>query len=402
MGLLGKGKQRVKSPHVLLGEKARHTLFAEAYRTLRANIHLTSVDENIRSLLVTSAGSGEGKTSVSANIGWTLSRENKSVVLVDCDFRRPCLSKTVSTRSSIGLTGLISDVLGSKDWSGPEGWTLPDVLALMELQRRTGKLLVADGKTQVELFFFQGQATDLAWLTCPQNLELPHLLRQEGLLQKQQEGEHLHQYPLGSIINSIGLVDTSRLKGILALHVAEALHALKTMQAPTFEFTELSEHQLHPELHLDLAQQVNRTLCVRNELPYIDTCIRQALVAVDVSLAVLPSGAIPPNPSEVSGSSRLHFILSRLRHMYDFVIVDTPPVLPVSDALLLAPHLDGVLMVVRTGAMNRQVIAKAIEQVRDSKARLLGLVLNQVDTKRERYYQYYQQYSSGYYGEQSK
>lgn len=67
--------------------------------------------------------------------------------------------------------------------------------------------------------------------------------------------------------------------------------------------------------------------------------------------------------------------------------------------LLLAPYADGVVMAVKTGYMNRIMIGKAIEQLRDAKANLLGLVLNQVDTKREGYYHYY---TSGYYGEQSR
>ncbi|GAH48856.1 unnamed protein product, partial [marine sediment metagenome] len=67
--------------------------------------------------------------------------------------------------------------------------------------------------------------------------------------------------------------------------------------------------------------------------------------------------------------------------------------------LLLAPHVDGVVLMVKAGKINREMVEKAIEQLRMAKANLLGVVLSQVDVKREGYYKYYHKYSSTYYGE---
>jgi Mrp family chromosome partitioning ATPase len=392
MRLFSKKKQGVQPPHVLLSQQAAHTHFAESYRTLRANIHLAGLELNVRSLLITSAGPGEGKTSVSANLGWTTARQGKSVVLVDCDLRRPCLSTTVDSSGSIGVTGLTSDILGSdiNDSGRDKQCGLPDLLTLIELQRRTGKLLVRDHSESVELYFLHGKAVDLAWPTSPPHLSLAALLNKEQI---------------GGVINAVAWTDDTKLKAALNVHVAEALQRLNAMSAPAFLFTELSATQVGAGDGVELAalpQQIVRTVFRKNELPYLDRCIRQAAVQADEYLYVLPSGAIPPNPSELSGSARLHFLLSRLKHLYDLVIVDTPPVLPVSDALLLSSHVDGVIVTVKTGFMNRMMIGKAIDQLRDAKANLLGVVLNQVDTKREGYYHYYHKYSSDYYGERSK
>ena len=188
------------------------------------------------------------------------------------------------------------------------------------------------------------------------------------------------------------------------LHVAEVLRQLSAMQNPSFQFTALPEQQLDARAAVlaELPQQIARTVFSRNELPYIDTCIRQAIVQADEGLAILPLGPIPPNPSELASSARLLFLLSRLKHLYDFVIIDTPPVLPVSDALLLAPHADGIIMTARAGWLNRALIGKALEQLREANANVLGLVLNQVDIKREGYYHYHQKYASGYYGVRHK
>jgi Mrp family chromosome partitioning ATPase len=410
--LFSRKKESVRAPQNLLGEQTVHTHFAEAYRTLRTNVHFASVDQSVSSLMITSAGPGEGKTSVSANLGWTLARQSKSVVLVDCDLRRPCLSKTVDSSSSIGLIGLTADILGSSinESIASKGCALPDLLTLIDLQKKTGKLLVRDAAEAFELFFLKGRIADLAWLTCPQHLEPPLLLHREGFLNKEQLALAVKQQDdagrqLGGMISGMGFADRKKLRSALALHAAEALQRLTAMTAPAFQFTELPAQHISVEAAelADLPQQTARMVFSRNELPYIDSCIRQAVVQADEHLFVLPAGPIPPNPSEMAGSLRLHFILSRLKQLYDFLIIDTPPVLPVSDALLLAPHADGVVLTVKTGFMHRNIISKAVEQLRDAKANLLGLVLNQVDSKRDSYYHSsYHKYASSYYGEQGR
>ncbi len=411
MVFFSKKQQGTFAPQTLLGEKIVHSHFAEAYRTLRTNIQFVGVDQSVSSILITSACPGEGKTSVAANLGWTLARQGKSVVLVDCDLRRPCLSKTVDSSFSIGLSGLLVDVLGISidDSIKNNNCSLPDLLTLIDLQKRTGKLLVRDAAEAVELFFLNGKAVDLAWLTCPKHLELPLLVHQEGFLNKEQLTLAVKQQDdagkrLSSMISGLGFADKKSLKGSLALYIAAALQQINIISAPVFLFTDLSVQQISAGIadFVDLPQQIARIVFSRNELSYIDSCIRQAIVQADEQLVVLPSGSVPPNPSEMAGSLRLHFILSRLKHFYDFMIIDTPPVLPVSDALLLVPHADGVLLTVKTGWMNRDLIGKAIEQLRDVNANLLGVVLNQVDIKRESYYNSYHKYASSYYGEYDK
>jgi len=90
-----------------------------------------------------------------------------------------------------------------------------------------------------------------------------------------------------------------------------------------------------------------------------------------------------------------------LKKRFDTIIIDSPPILPASDAILLAPRTDGVVLVVKSGMMNREMVKRAVEQLRLSKANLLGVVLNAVDTKREGYYKYYHKYYSKYYGHEA-
>lgn len=96
---------------------------------------------------------------------------------------------------------------------------------------------------------------------------------------------------------------------------------------------------------------------------------------------VITSGDIPPNPSELLASVRAQKLLKQLRKAYDYIILDTPPVAVVTDAVVLAPYCDGVLFVVRANRTDRQAVMYAMEQLEYAKAKVLGFVLNGIDTK---------------------
>jgi capsular exopolysaccharide synthesis family protein len=114
----------------------------------------------------------------------------------------------------------------------------------------------------------------------------------------------------------------------------------------------------------------------------------------------MPSGSIPPNPSELIGSELLSYIINCLKHEFDFIIIDTPPVIAASDALLLAPRTDGTILVVKSGHVDRKIIKNAVDQYRAAKQPILGMILNRVNMQKEGYYRYYQKYYSSYYGQQ--
>lgn len=117
-------------------------------------------------------------------------------------------------------------------------------------------------------------------------------------------------------------------------------------------------------------------------------------------LYALAAGPLPPNPSEVLGSEAALRILRELREAADYVILDSPPALPVADALALAPHVDGVILVARSGRTPRERARESAESVRRVGARLLGVVLNDVARKGDSYGQYYQ-YSYTYGGSET-
>lgn len=110
---------------------------------------------------------------------------------------------------------------------------------------------------------------------------------------------------------------------------------------------------------------------------------------VAAKLDVLPAGSSPPNPSELLGSDAMHGLLSELRREYDYIVIDTPPVLPVTDAAVIATVADATILTIRCGETEELPAQRAAEQLRRVNARIAGVVLNGVDTRRDRHYGYY-------------
>ena len=207
----------------------------EAYRTLRTNIQFSSVDKPVRSMIVTSAGPSEGKSTTAANLAVVMAQTGQKVILVDTDLRRPVVHKTFGVPNNMGITTAL----------------------------------------------LAGQDVDLAAYIQPTEIE---------------------------------------------------------------------------------------------------------------SLAVITSGPIPPNPSELLGSQRMGHVIAELAKIADLVIFDTPPVLVVTDATVLGRQVDGVLMVADAGGTREQALVQAVTEMRKTGANVLGVALNRLDSRSRGYYYYYYYY----------
>ena len=210
-------------------EKEPKSMAAESYRTLRTNIKYSSFDKDYRIIVVTSAEPGEGKTTTAGNLALCMAQEDKKVILIDCDLRKPSLHKNFKVSNSIGL----SDVV-------------------------------------------------------------------------------------------IGKVDL-----ITASH----------------EYNE--------------------------------------------NLVVLTSGKIPPNPSEMLSSKIMGEILATLKESFDYIILDTPPVLVVTDSQILSTKADGTILVVRAEKTKKASVKNSVNLLKQVNANIIGTVLNGVDVSRDKYYNYY-------------
>jgi capsular exopolysaccharide synthesis family protein len=113
-------------------------------------------------------------------------------------------------------------------------------------------------------------------------------------------------------------------------------------------------------------------------------------------LKVLTSGALPPNPAELMASRKMLEILEQLTVENDMVLVDTPPVLSVTDAAALAPGMDGVILVAKPGVTKLAAFKQTLEQLQGVGAKILGVVLNDVEPGSRKYGYYYHRYYSKY------
>ncbi|MFD0961654.1 CpsD/CapB family tyrosine-protein kinase [Paenibacillus chungangensis] len=223
---------RLKSKRQLITLLNPRSPISEAYRSLRTNIDFSSIDEKLQTIMVTSAGPGEGKSTTITNLAVTYAQSDRKVVLIDADLRKPTAHRTFILSNRWGLSSAI-------------------------------------------------------------------------------------------------------------------------------------------------AQQCS-----------IEEAIQMTTIP---NLDVITSGDIPPNPSEMMNSKRMTAILAQLRSIYDIVLIDTPPLLAVTDAQIVATKCDGVIMVVNQGKVKRDIAKRAIQNLENVNARILGVVLNNVKRRasEEAYYYYY-------------
>src|SRR5699024_10131192 len=99
------------------------------------------------------------------------------------------------------------------------------------------------------------------------------------------------------------------------------------------------------------------------------------------NLVVLPAGQIPPNPAELLGSKKMRELLDMLRETADYVLIDAPPVLPVTDAAILTNYASGSLLVSSIGQTRGQDLDQAISSLENVGGKVLGLIVNKVPTR---------------------
>ena len=120
------------------------------------------------------------------------------------------------------------------------------------------------------------------------------------------------------------------------------------------------------------------------------------------SLFVLPSGTPPPNPAELLASSNMKDVLVELRDQYDHIVIDTPPTLSVTDAVVLSTKADAVVLVIRSGVTTKGALRRSRDILMQVNAKVTGVLLNAVDLNSPDYYYYYEyqgKYGSRYYQE---
>jgi capsular exopolysaccharide synthesis family protein len=109
------------------------------------------------------------------------------------------------------------------------------------------------------------------------------------------------------------------------------------------------------------------------------------------NLSLLSAGGVPPDPPELFGSPKMHELLMKLGALYEHIIIDSAPVIPISDSIVLSKHVDGVIIVIGRST-SKKLVKRAYAGISDAGAKTLGVVLNQINSNHDSYYPY-----NGYY-----
>ena len=117
---------------------------------------------------------------------------------------------------------------------------------------------------------------------------------------------------------------------------------------------------------------------------------------------IMPSGVLPPNPSELLGSKRMEAMLNELSVHFDYIVVDLPPINIVSDALAISQYIDGIIVVIREDYTEKKELENCVRQLRLSNVKVLGCVMNETKEGKgyyskyryKRYYRYYKTYGN--------
>ena len=150
----------------------------------------------------------------------------------------------------------------------------------------------------------------------------------------------------------------------------------------------------HPSIHRAFRLEVEPGL---SNVLAGELTLDEALRATSVEgLQVLTCGPLPPNPAEILNSQAMRDLLADLKSRADLVLLDTPPVLPVTDGQVLAGHVDSVVLVVEAGRTRKSDVKHAFTLLKPSRARILGVVLNKIDQTSKGYYYYHYYYRGGY------
>jgi capsular exopolysaccharide synthesis family protein len=132
--------------------------------------------------------------------------------------------------------------------------------------------------------------------------------------------------------------------------------------------------------------------------------LQQAIVRSSLlpNLFILPAGTPPPNPAELLASAPMFDLLAEVREQYDHIVLDTPPTLSVTDAVVLSTRADAVVLVIRSSQTTKPALRRARDILAQVNARVAGVLLNAVNLDSPDYYYYYEyqgKYGHRYYDE---
>ena len=403
---IGKDKGYI-SPSLL--EMPMNSLFAESYRVLSNSLMYSRLNREGGMFVVTSASPGEGKSTISFNLGLTLSLQGLRVVVVETDMRLPASRREPALKGRAGLADILSETFSTEIKDGQLGeLSVVDIHALLEVQEKSGVLNYWNDEHKFTVYFLRGQIIDVDWPTRPPEERLGELLVRSGLLTREQLNVALSRQKatsgrLGRVLINLGLITIDKVAGPLKLLTQENLRALYRLKSAHFSFEEKDSRNMinqYGPKEADLNSTMGK-IEAGKQIPskfLIDQLRRHLIQIKGTSLSLLLAGSTVPNPGALLSSNRMRFLVDLLSEEFDVVLFDSPPAGTISDSGAVATLSDGVIFVIRAGYARLGEIKRAQEHTTSVQTPIVGTVINAMDIRREPYYdtQYYSKYNRYY------
>jgi capsular exopolysaccharide synthesis family protein len=168
----------------------------------------------------------------------------------------------------------------------------------------------------------------------------------------------------------------------LAMTIAQASHSVLLVDS------DLRKPRVHKIFGLHNSKGLSTYLAGASDIDIICN-------GVVPNLSIIPSGPVPPNPSELLSSGRMYDLIRALNEKFDFIIWDAAPLLTVTDSLILSKILDGTIIVTKAGQTAYDSVSRALKSLSDIESHFLGIVINGLDVRKNDYYARYYHYGYG-------
>lgn len=397
-------KQRTPSTRTI------RAMEAEYFTSLAAEVE-RFVGDGKRRLLLTSAGPGEGKSTIAAGLGRALARSGRtSVVVVDTDHLRPTQHRLFQLDNYRGLGEFLRDIrIFDVRREDPQQFGLGDWLELLQIQARSGRLRVEEDGDAFVVTLRKGAVVSITDEKAADDKRLGNLLLSQGQLTpaQHQSALQLHEEsrrPMGDVLLRLGFSELEEVHLALRTQATERLRRILTMRHPTCSFQEAAEGYVSGQTSgigggrdaTGIDAYVGQRIRDYFKRPFLASKISGYLKDTEfANLKVMTSGAIPYDLIDHTSTGPFTCLLNQLAKTFDVVLIDAPPVAVASPAESIAQMVDGTLLVVKSDGYDAQIVQRAKTMLEKRGAHLLGVVLNQVDLRQaDPVLHYYYAYSA--------
>lgn len=352
-------------------------------------------------LMVESATAGEGKTTILARSAIRLAKGGLRVVMVDADLQKPSLHHLFGLQNGKerGLTNALDGVLSHEIGEGSlSSCSISDLFSLISLKKQSGQLVITNDVKSMTAVFDNGRLFHIQSKDFPIENRLGTMLLRGGFIAEDQLKDALERnqrtgQPLGYILINAGYINQAQLQGPLKLQMEEHLQKLFSWKYGTFTF-EPGRVETYEDKRIyfgeDYTAIINRLSRMAGSKLLEKEVLSYVRSVHDQNLSLLPAGTGHPRFDSLVYFKILAKFFEILKQRYDVVLVDAPPLLDtMSAALPLLSLVDGVIFVVKSGQASVDVINRAIDSIKESKANIIGAILNQVKQNTETYYYHY-------------